>query len=83
MDGSMALFPLSDGSAVIGKRWTPEGTIAEVKYVPEAQPPKQDTQSFEGTVLSRLDSIEDAISSLSQQPKRQARRSKGVEDAES
>ena len=35
-DGSMAWFPMADGSAVIGKRWTPDGSIATVRYVAEA-----------------------------------------------
>ena len=35
-DGTMALFLLSDGSAVIGKRWTPDGNILTMRYVAES-----------------------------------------------
>lgn len=35
-DGTVAWFPLSDGSAVIGKRWTPDGNILTMRYVAEA-----------------------------------------------
>ena len=35
-DGTMALLLLSDGSAVIGKRWTPDGNILTMRYVAEA-----------------------------------------------
>lgn len=35
MDGTMALFPLADGSAVIGKRWDADGTIKTVSFKAE------------------------------------------------
>lgn len=35
-DGTMALFLLSDGSGVIGKRWAPDGSILTTRYVAEA-----------------------------------------------
>ena len=35
-DGSTAWFPMADGSAVIGKRWTPDGNILTMRYVAEA-----------------------------------------------
>lgn len=81
MDGTLALFPLSDGTAIIGKRWTPEGTISEVRYVPEAPVTKQEAPSFESTVLDRLSGIERAIADMA--PKRPARRAKGEADDES
>lgn len=34
-DGSMGLFPAMDGSCIWGKRWTPDGKISTVRYVPE------------------------------------------------
>ena len=81
MDGTMALFPLADGTAIIGKRWTPEGTISEVRYVPEAPSPRQEAPTFESTVLDRLDGIERAIADMT--PKRAARRAKEETDDES
>ena len=83
MDGTLALFPLADGTAIIGKRWTPEGTISEVRYVPEVPVPEREKPTFEATVLGRLDGIEEAIAGLvapAQQPKRQTRRPKGETD---
>ncbi|WP_455136330.1 hypothetical protein [Thermophilibacter sp.] len=83
MDGSLALFPLADGSAVIGKRWTPEGTIAEVRFVPERHEEAPAAPTFESSVLDRLDAIEGSLASLmttAQQPKRQARRAKEAGD---
>lgn len=83
MDGALALFPLADGTAIIGKRWTPEGTIAEVRYVPEAPAPEREKPTFEATVLDRLSGIEEAIAGLvapAQQPRRQTRRPKGETD---
>lgn len=82
MDGTLALFPLADGSAVIGKRWTTEGTISEVRFVPE-RPAKEEAPTFEASVLDRLDAIEDNLASLmtpAQQPKRQTRRVKETSD---
>lgn len=76
MDGSLALFPLADGSAVVGKRWTPEGTIAEVRYVPEASSQQPEAQTFEQAVMERLDSIEGMLS----RPKRSARKPREEDD---
>ena len=36
-DGTVAWFPAADGSCVLGKRWTPDGSISTVRYVAEAQ----------------------------------------------
>ena len=80
MDGTLALFPLADGTAIIGKRWTPEGTISEVRYVPEVPEPRQEAPSFESTVLDRLSGIERAIADMT--PKRTARKSKEESDDE-
>lgn len=34
-DGSLALFPMADGSCVYGKRWEPNGSISTYRYLPE------------------------------------------------
>lgn len=78
MDGSMGLFPLADGSAVIGKAWGGDGTIRTVRYVPEAQPSDVAQPSFEDAVISRLDAMESALSALSAQ--RRTSRRKGADD---
>jgi hypothetical protein len=37
MDGSIALFPVSDFSVIIAKQWSQDGTIKTVKFAPEIQ----------------------------------------------
>lgn len=45
-DGSPAYFPMQDGSAILVKVWTGNGTIQTVRYVPEqAQQPSQSNQN--------------------------------------
>lgn len=39
-DGTVAWFPATDGSCVYGKRWTPDGNITTMRFVPEAQEPQ-------------------------------------------
>ena len=34
-DGTVAWFPSADGSCVYGKRWTPDGNITTMRFVPE------------------------------------------------
>ena len=56
-DGTVALFPSADGSCIYWMRWTPDGNIFTMRFVPEAQEaqPKQP---------SRLDVIDNRISEL-------------------
>lgn len=35
-DGTVAWFPAQDGSCIYGKRWTPDGNITTMRFVPEA-----------------------------------------------
>lgn len=43
MDGTIALFPLSDFSVVIAKQWSQDGTIKTVRFVPEIQTSEPET----------------------------------------
>lgn len=56
-DGTMALFPSADGKCIYSKRWTPDGNISTMRFVPEASEaqPKQPSQ---------LDIIDNRISEL-------------------
>lgn len=56
-DGAMALFPSADGKCIYSKRWTPDGNISTMRFVPEASEaqPKQPSQ---------LDIIDNRISEL-------------------
>lgn len=56
-DGTMALFPSADGKCIYSKRWTPDGNISTMRFVPEvseAQPEQP----------SQLDIIDNRISEL-------------------
>ena len=57
-DGSPAYFPMQDGSAILVKVWTGNGTIQTVRYVPEqAQQPSQPEEHSNEEILKRLDSM--------------------------
>lgn len=54
-DGTMGWYPATDGSCVWGKRWTGDGNIVTVKFVPDGQS-KQDVDPMEG-IDAKLDEI--------------------------
>lgn len=60
-DGTVALFPSADGSCVYSKRWTPDGNISTVRFVPEASEaqPKQPSQL--DIINSRISELFDVI----------------------
>lgn len=60
MDGSISLFPMQDGSAVIGKFWDNNGQIKTIRFVPEnvEQPQQQDPFAV---LNERLDTLESLI----------------------
>ena len=60
MDGSISLFPMQDGSAVIGKFWDNNGQIKTIRFVPEnvEQPRQQDPFAV---LNERLDTLESLI----------------------
>ena len=60
MDGSISLFPMQDGSAVIGKFWDSNGQIKTIRFVPEnvEQPRQQDPFV---AINERLDTLESLI----------------------
>lgn len=62
-DGSIALFPLADGSAVIGKRWMPDGSISTTRFVPESGAVDQPADPFQA-INDRIDSIFDALDDI-------------------
>lgn len=59
MDGSISIFPKSDGSEVIIKSWTQNGTISTMRYVPviEGDMSNQENNPF-SDIIDRLDRIE-------------------------
>lgn len=62
-DGSIALFPLADGSAVIGKRWMPDGSISTTRFVPEPSVTDQPADPFQA-INDRIDSIFDTLDDI-------------------
>ena len=63
MDGTIGIFPKSDGSEVIVKSWTQNGTISTVKYVPvvEGETPQVSNDPYP-EIIDRLDRIEKQLS---------------------
>lgn len=83
MDGSMSLFPLADGSSIIGRTWNNDGTIRTIKYViqndiPVAEESKPDANIAE--ILNRLDTIEKL---LNRKPEYESKRKGGDDHANS
>lgn len=56
-DGTVALFPSADGKCIYSKRWTPDGNILTMRFVPEVQEAQPQQPS-------PLDVINDRISEL-------------------
>ena len=53
MDGSVAFFPTSDGSAIFAKAWNPNGTISTVQYAPVGNDQPEEAGPTLADVLSR------------------------------
>lgn len=65
MDGSVSIFPLSDGSAIYTKKWQSDGTISTTKYIPDsvidAEIIPANNEDFFDSVNLRLDKIESLL----------------------
>lgn len=59
-DGSIAVFPKSDGSCIYVKHWTPEGSIKTLTYVPQGSSSKNNSEGEKESV-----SMEDIYNLLS------------------
>lgn len=46
MDGSIALFPLSDFTSIIAKQWSQDGTIKTLKFVPNVARESKDRLGY-------------------------------------
>lgn len=63
-DGTVALFPSADGSCVYSKRWTPDGDILTMRFVPEvseAQPEQPSRLDIIGNRISELFDVVERI----------------------
>ena len=74
MDGSVAFFPTSDGSAIFAKAWNPNGTNSTVQYAPVGNDQPEEAGPTLADVLSRLDDLESLIGGNTQAQPKQARR---------
>lgn len=65
MDGTVAFFPASDGSAIYAKCWNSNGGIDTYKFNPEKSPEEKSEKPSElSLVMERLDRIENYISGI-------------------
>lgn len=55
-DGSVGWFPSADGSCVYGKRWTADGIIQTVRFVPEQMEQPQSVDPF-AALSNKVDMI--------------------------
>lgn len=78
-DGTMALFLLSDGSGVIGKRWAPDGSIQTTRFVDE-QAPAQPQEDPMARLEGKVDGLIQSVAALSDQSRPRARRSSKAEE---
>lgn len=60
-DGTMASFPSADGSCVYGKRWTPDGDILTMRFVPEASEAQPKQPSPLDIIDNRISELFDAV----------------------
>ena len=71
-DGTVAWFPSADGSCVYGKRWTPDGNITTMRFVPEtadAAPSQPDPFQL---INARIDELVDLVEDISDNMRRSA-----------
>ena len=78
-DGSIAWFPSADGSCVYGKRWTPDGNITTLRFVPEAVEPAQPMSDPIAELNGKVDQALGMLAAMQPQG-RSSRRSKVVSD---
>lgn len=65
MDGTSSIFPLADESAVFVKRWSSDGTIKTIKYVPEVVTPEKTEITEHGQeILDKLHDINEQLKRL-------------------
>lgn len=82
-DGTLAWFPSSDGSCVYAKRWTPDGSIVTMRYIPEHQDTQQKAADPIESINQRLSDMFDMLIDIRDDvsaPTRTTTRRKAVKD---
>lgn len=64
-DGTVAWFPSADGSCVYGKRWTPDGNITTMRFVPEAADAAPSQPDPFQLINARIDELVDLVEDIS------------------
>ena len=64
-DGTVAWFPSADGSCVYGKRWTPDGNITTMRFVPEAADATPSQPDPFQLINARIDELVDLVEDIS------------------
>lgn len=62
MDGSLGLFPTSDGNFIFVKQWQSDGTIKTIRFVPEKPIVEIEQVKQDNAIIERLDKIEKLLS---------------------
>lgn len=60
-DGTVALFPSADGACVYSKRWTPDGNISTMRFVPEVQEAQPQQPSPFDIINDRISELFDVV----------------------
>lgn len=60
-DGTVALFPSADGTCVYSKRWTPDGNISTMRFVPEVQEAQPQQPSPFDVINDRISELFDVV----------------------
>lgn len=71
-DGTVAWFPSADGSCVYGKRWTPDGNITTMRFVPEAVDAAPSQPDPFQVINARIDELVDLVEGISDNMPRSA-----------
>ena len=71
-DGTVAWFPSADGSCVYGKRWTPDGNITTMRFVPEAADATPSQPDPFQLINARIDELVDLVENISDNMTRSA-----------
>lgn len=60
-DGTMALFPSADGKCIYSKRWTPDGNITTMRFVPEVSEAQPKQPSPFDIINNRISELFDVV----------------------
>lgn len=84
MGAAPSLFPLNDGTAIIAKQWSNDGTIHTVRYSAELEQPNETSSISLIDIVNQLDNIQDTLDAMQQVSKPAPKRTtkKEVDDAE-